>query len=163
GPDAVDHDEEQPRQCEHHARADLDLEYDQQDELYADVVKKDQHVPPDHLIHVDAEWGLGLEDCPGRRNEYLRSVSQYARHQVEQDDACSKIQKVLVEALIERLGIHVAQSADHHRHADGDPERAHDRAPVALANVVPADQHPQLPTCKPLDQIPERFVEPPLW
>src|ERR1043166_6061566 len=107
-------------------------------------MQKYHQISPDHLINIDAERCLDLKDGTRCFDKNIATFVDQRREEIKYDDAGRNIREGILVALVHDSAREIADAGDHHCHADRDPERPYERAPVALPNIVPAKGEPKL-------------------
>src|SRR5205807_4410922 len=117
------------------------------------IVRQNDDVAAYHLINVDAQRRLHLDDRGAGPNERAAPLRYQARDERKNDHAEREIREIGADVLPEDAAIEVGEPADHHSHAESQPERTDHRSAVSLPNVMPAERRPQLPAPQPFNQI----------
>src|SRR5215217_9340097 len=97
-------------------------------------------VPSYHTEHVCPERHRNLLNDALGRDKSCAALSNRCRHEVPEDESRGQEWQELRNLLAEEIGINEAQSANQHAHGEGEPERSHDGAPIALPDIVEAER-----------------------
>jgi hypothetical protein len=116
-------------------------------------MQKHDEAAPDHAHRIDRVRQANLPDDTGILEELAAGFRRRARYEHPGDQLHREVGQKDREFLTKQLAVDHAKHDHENAHADGDPERSEDRAPVTLMNVVPREHRPQPPVRHPVNQV----------
>ncbi len=159
-PDPVQHDQRQPEEEAKQRNRARPLREDEHDDHHDHhVVQEHEDVAPHHAEGVHGEGQADLLDHRLAADEGLAALDHQARDQRPGHDARGEEREVLLQVHLEQRRVDEAERDQHDGRADRQPEGAEQGAAELLADVVPAQQQPQVAAREALADVLERELE----
>lgn len=108
---------------------------------------------PNDPANVHRQRYADLLDQIGRPDECAAPLIRHGRQKSPHDQANRKIGKILVDVLVQQLGIKRTEHDHHDRGTEREPERSEHRPAITLPDVVPTERAPYAYSPKARDEV----------
>src|SRR5689334_22661285 len=158
GPKQIHHDAGNPGQRQQADPTRHLVQRHYHDEIYDKVMGHHDGVAASYAIDEDRQRQPDLPDQRFVAYEGDAAFRNGGQYQAPGDEAAGQVRYVSGDIFSKQRTIDDSHRADHHAHADGEPEWSKQRSAIALFDVMPTQQYPDTPLPQAGYQVTKRFA-----